>query len=447
MSAKPTGAARIQGGAAAQGPIGAAPLGKNAKSISPPKGIHSGAAIRAQRWMLQAAARSLLLWEGKKAGLEHPANFHRTAKCKHVTHAADVGVHLAQKHDAAFYSGLITCGSVWACPVCAAKVQERRREEIAAAITWAHRAGLQPVMVTLTFPHRSWDKLGQLLEQQADALTRLRGGAPWQRFRKNNGYQGLIRGLETTFGQNGWHPHTHEIWFVSRAAVADLSTPEKADNERKIREKYKDKGYPEIPADCADMRSQILKRWRSSCARAGLLDLGNPDQVAAFNAHSVDVKGWCDASDYIAKMDESRHWGADRELAKASTKAGRLKGKHPFGLLADAAEGNRGAAFRYLEYVEAMHGKRQLFWSAGLKAKVGVSDISDEELADQEREKADILGRLTLGQWKRVRDAEKRAELLEAAESGGWGAVLLLLAGLQKQPPPKWQGPRLISSG
>ena len=410
MSAKPTGAARKQSGAAAQSP-GRGDSGRTRNLLPPP-----GAAIRAQRYQLLAAARALLLYEGKKAGLEHPANHHRTAKCKHTTHGMDVGVHVSKEHGAGFFSGLVTCGSVWACPVCAAKVQERRREEIAEAIDWAYKRGLQPVMVTLTFPHYAWQTLGDLIRQQADALRRMRAGAPWKRFRVSHGYRGLIRALELTHGDNGWHPHTHELWFVS----ADV--------------------------EAAEMCEKILARWRSSCAKAGLLDLANASQVAAFDAHAVDVKGWCSASDYLAKQDESRHWGADREMAKASTKAGRAKGMHPFGLLAEAAEGNRAAGGKYLEYTEAMKGKAQLFWSRGLKEEVGISEFSDEELAEEERDSADLLGRLSLLQWRRVRDAEQRCELLEAAETGGWPAVLVFLANLQKKPPAK-RGPRLISSG
>ncbi len=439
MSAKPNGDASFQGGAAAQSPARGV-LGKNAKSATPP----SGYAVRAQRYQLLAAARALFLHAGKKAGLEHPANHHRTAKCTHTTHGGDVGVHASREHGRAFYSNLVRCGSVWACPVCAAKIQERRREEIAKAIAWAYKRGLQPVMVTLTFPHTIRQSLRELRDQQADALHRLRAGNPWVRVKDSFGYCGLIRGLELTYGENGWHLHTHELWFVSASVAADLSTLELRETEAKNRA---DKGLEPLPDDAQDMRSKILKRWRSSCARAGLLDLANADQVEAFNKHSVDVKGWCDASEYLAKQDESRHWGADRELAKASTKQGRAKGLHPFGLLANAAEGDKTAGAKFIEYAEAMKGKSQLYWSTGLKAEVGVVEATDEELAEEERDSADLLGRLSLGQWRLVRDAEQRAELLEAAEVGGWPAVLVLLAHLKKNPPPRREGPRLIGSG
>lgn len=396
-------------------PARAAPLGKYTKSITPPLDRLNIQASRAERYDLLNTARALLLYEGKRDGLPFPQDWHRTAKCRHVMVASQVGVHASIEHAGAFYSGLMICGSVWACPVCTAKIQERRREEIASAVEWMYAQGLQPVMVTLTFPHYFWDVLKTLLDQQADALQKLRAGAPWKRIKEAMGYQGLIRSLELTIGQSGWHPHTHELWAVG------------------------------AHVDAEEMKTKILERWKSACSRAGLLDLNNAGQVAAFEAHAVDVKGWCNASDYLAKQDDSRHWGVDRELAKASTKEGRAKGKHPFGLLAiasgyadaDTPEAKFEAAKagkQFVEYTMAMKGKRQIFWSHGFKALVGVADKSDEEVAEEQADKADLLGLLDVFQWRLVREHGKRAQLLDAAEQGGWPAVLALLSELINAP-------------
>lgn len=388
-----------------------ATLGKYTKSSTPPISKETRSklrATRAERYELLAAARALFLYQGKQESLPYPQDWHRSAKCKWINVSGGIGVHASCEHGGAFYSGLMNCGSVWACPVCAAKVQERRRAEIGAAVDWTYEQKLQPVMVTLTFPHYAWQKLSDLVAQQADALRRLRAGAPWTRFKESVGYQGLIRSLELTLGQNGWHPHTHELWLVSAHVDAD------------------------------EMKAKVLERWKNCCARAGLLDLNDVDQVRAFEAHAVDIKGWCNASDYLAKQDDSRHWGVDRELAKGSTKAGRAKGKHPFGLLAAAAIGDKQSGAKYIEYAGVMKGKRQLFWSSGLKSQVGVVDMTDEELADDERDSAEMLGLLDLADWRLVREAGKRAQLLDAAETGGWPAVLAMVRSLRaKQPMPK----------
>lgn len=161
---------------------------------------------RSERFALLGVARRLLMNAGRAAGLEHPSDYHRTADCHHARLGPGVAIKRTTEHGGAFYAGVATCGNVWSCPVCAAKVQERRREEIAAGIRWAYSSNLQPVMVTLTFPHRAWHKLSDLLAQQDEALKRLRRGRPWSRFIESVGYRGLIRSLEVTHGKTAGIP-------------------------------------------------------------------------------------------------------------------------------------------------------------------------------------------------------------------------------------------------
>lgn len=378
----------------------AGPLGRYTKS-SPPPPVDGRRKVRAERYELLSEARSLLLAKGRAAKLEHPANYSRTAKCMY-TPFGEVAVLRGTEHCTAFFRGLVACGSVWACPVCAAKVQERRREEIAKAFEWAYANGLQPVMVTLTAPHKLWHELESLVLQQRAALRMLRKGRGWDKFMMRAGYQGLIRALEITHGRNGWHPHTHEVWMVSAEVKAE------------------------------NLAAQISSKWASACMRAGLL---KPEQMEAFHAHAVDVKGWCSTSDYLAKADDAKHWGADREMAKGSTKAGRAKGMHPFGLLAEAGAGDRRSGELFVEFVDTMKAtrSRQLFWSPGLKKRVGLQEKTDEEIAAEEREPADLLGLLEVGDWQRVRLNRKRAQLLDLAEIGGWPAVTVLLQSLRRQ--------------
>lgn len=375
-----------------------APLGIYAKSTSPPLSPdEKKRELRADRYRFLGVARDLLIAEGRKAGLPHPHDYAKTAKCLHVRRDHGVSVHHSIEHKTAFYGGLVTCGSVWACPVCAAKVQERRREELARAIDWTWAEGLQPIMVTLTAPHHRRQSLKDLRQMQAKALTALRSNRGGQKMRERLGYEGMIRALEVTYGQNGWHLHTHELWLVGRNVDAD------------------------------EAKALILERWRAACAKAGLLDMADPAQVRAFDLHSVDVKGRCSASDYLAKMDDGKHWGADREMAKASSKAGKRSGLHPFGLLAEAAEGDRKAGTLFVEYAAAMKGMAQLYWSRGLKARVGLDEISDEELAERAEDTAVVLGQMVPEQWELVLRSKARARLLDAAEAQGWEGVLALL--------------------
>lgn len=394
----------------------ATPLGIYAKSSSPSivEADQKRRLLRADRYRFLAVARELLMAEGRKKQLKNPHDEHRTAKCLHIRREGHVTLHQSTEHGSAFYSGLVTCGSVWACPVCAAKVQERRRLELAAAIDWAWDSRYQPMMVTLTAPHYRDQSLVDLRRMQAAALSRLRAGKAGIQMRKALGYRGLIRGLELTYGGNGWHLHTHELWIVDKHADPEVA------------------------------RGLILEQWRAACARAGLLDLDDVEQVRAFDQHSVDVRGNCSASDYLAKHDDAKHWGIDREMAKASTKKGRASGLHPFGLLAAAADGDLRSGRLFVEYVQGMRGARQLYWSKGLKDLVGIDDLTDEKIAERTDDDAVILGRLSVPQWNAVLAAGARARLLDAAELGGWEAVTSLLDSLEK--PPK-SGPIAASGG
>src|SRR5690554_4340961 len=93
------------------------PLGKYTKSSPPPlKVAEKIRANRAERYELLASARALFLHEGKKEHLKYPHDWHRTAKCMHVN-VGQIAVHKSREHKGAFYGGLMTCGSVWTCPV------------------------------------------------------------------------------------------------------------------------------------------------------------------------------------------------------------------------------------------------------------------------------------------------------------------------------------------
>ena len=381
-------------------------LGNNAKS-APALVDQDVVNLRLERFRLQFEARKLLLNEGSKlvasGDLAFKQNIHRTAKCLFTRHSQYVDIKKSVEHNKAFYAGLVVCGSVWSCPVCAAKVQERRRIEVAQAFDWAYsnseeNAAYKVIMVTFTFPHNAWQKLSDLLAMQSDAYRRLRKGRPWERMKSLIGYQGLIRSLELTIGENGWHPHTHEAWIV------------------------------DANCDVEALRNEITERWMIACNRAGI-SINKPD---AFRRRAVDIVDNARSSDYLAKQDSSKNWGADRELVKGSSKVG----KHPFSLLTKSFDGDNSASCKFLEYTFAMKGKAQLFWSRGLKDRVGINDISDEEIATRQEDIATDIANFDAADWAVVMKAgrDARANLLDLAENGGTTSVMDYLQTLKKRP-------------
>lgn len=332
---------------------------------------------RVQRFALQSVARSIL-----------PKS--RTARCLRVrAHDQDVAVWKSQTHGTATYRGLQTCGSVWTCPVCAAKIAERRRVELADAMT-RHKAGGGSVsLLTLTTPHQRGDDLAALLQQQGGALQAFLRDRAVKAVFKEMGYIGQIRALEVTHGRksaqnNGWHPHFHILQF------------------------HEVKG---TDADRKDWAVRLYLRWAEYCKRAGL-------GVPSFQ-HGLRLDDGTRAAQYVSK------WGLEDEMTRGHTKKAKAGGETPFDLLRAvlADQDDKQAAALFREFSECFKGKRQLSWSSGLKARLLVEDKDDEALANEVEDRAVLLGLLSVDQWRDVLKVDGRGVLLEIAACSGWAAV------------------------
>lgn len=385
----------------------------NPKTLQPPSAL----ARKVARYLLQTSARGLILEEyyssleeridtGLEEGeyidipLEDYNKLHKIVKCNRTRIKRSVTIHKCVE-GRAFYSGLVVCSSVWACPVCAAKIQERRRIEISHAMDHAYtEMGKQCSMITLTFPHKAMDSCADLREKQKLALKTFREGGTWSRKMTGYGFEGLIRSLEITHGKNGWHPHTHELWIM------DYFNEEEEEEFRKY----------------------ILAKWEKACQKHGLIPKG---KLRAFRRHAVDVKFSVSNSDYLAKQDneENLHWGIDREMAKGTSKASGKegapsKGLHPFQLLDGFSQGQYWMGGLFLEYVKAMKGASQLYWSPGLKKKCKIEELTDKELIEKEEEKAIDLADLDMFAWDKVLEKKARAEVLNIAEIEGLAGLI-----------------------
>lgn len=373
-------------GAPARGgflPEGEAALGTLAKS-------HSH--IRVQRFYKQAAARVLLPME-------------RIHNCLRAVTAgrANVGVWMSNEHQRAHYKNLQTCGSVWHCPVCAAKISETRRAELEAAIAVHKASGGEVLLLTLTNSHHKRDRLADLLEGQTKALTLFRGGKKAVALFKGMGVVGMVRAWEVTHGASGWHPHFHILVFLARPLD-----------------------------DLAGWRDCLARRWQN-CCKAARLPL--PDLI-----HGCDLQDGSYAARYASK------WGLPEEMTKGHIKKGREGGKTPFDLLGEFAEtGDMEPARLFQEYAICFKGKRQLVWSPGLKARLKIEERTDDQVAAGGDEGAFLLGLLDLEQWRTIVHSDQRAKVLEVAESQGWAAVLAFVSALPP-PPPKPDSPLQATS-
>jgi hypothetical protein len=332
---------------------------------------------RLERWALQAAARELLP-ESRVAWC-----FRRLVP-KHVT----VDLLYSARVQRAHYKNLMICARLWQCPVCASKITERRRAELARATD--ANPDLYPVLVTFTLQHSRKVDLSTLLHALMEASRFLKAGKRWKKFVADNGLVGSVRSLEVTYGVNGWHPHLHVLQFYDRKP-----------NEKRVTAFLKARW------------ALALIRWK---------------QTASY-ARGVDVRSASsDIARYVAKyghepVDLRRpfKWSMEHELTKAASKRARGEGgRTPTQLLADYMNGDRQAGELWVEYARVFKGRRQLVWSRGLRERLGITakEPTDKELATAEDEAAYLLAAITKRQWRVILANDARGDLLEVASTG-----------------------------
>lgn len=303
-----------------------------------------------------------------------------TAKCCRCRRSHDdVTIHKSKDHGRAFYGGLFTCGSVWSCPVCAAKIAERRRSELQTGTQSAQAMGYKVVLATLTVPHGLGDDIKSMLDSMSAAWRFMTMSRGYKELRGYAGIVGTVRALEVTHGQNGFHPHFHVLIFCKWEGEAKHLAPSL-----------------ELLLGCL---------WRKACVKKGLPEPSRERGV------KVDDGTW--AARYASK------WGLEDEMTKGHLKTSKgIKGRTPWDMLrAVLADGCDASRRLFAVYAQAFKGRRQLYWSNGLRDLLGlIHESTDEELAALQDDAAYELARLTPEQWRAVLFNRVEAALLDLAE-------------------------------
>lgn len=269
------------------------------------------------------------------------------------------------------FAGLRHCGKVWLCPCCSPRIANGRRDELNKMLAGARAKGLAPFMVTLTARHDASMAAAPFLDKLKLAKRRMRQRREWRALP----FEGSVTATEVTHGRNGWHSHFHEIVLLSGDTV---------------------EGLRQLKA--------LAAVWRRCLESYGL----------SGGKSAFQVQGASAAGDYIGKF------GAGEEMALHGSKEGRHGSRTPWQLLDDARDGDKRAAALWLEYAAAFHGRSQLVWSPGLKARFAIGEMTDEEAAAKEAETAadawEILRVYTADRWREV--ANRQLALIRAAERG-----------------------------
>ena len=358
-------------------------LGKTAKTVGRSKDEKAVATkrreFRADRYRYQRHAAALLDYEA------------RVGLCRYAMQSEGQGVGVIgstygdDPQVRASFQGLQTCGSVWHCPLCAARISETRRQEMNHLLAWARAKEYRVVMVTLTTRHGADDDLDYLLERLKDAKKRLHQHRRWKALK--NEIVGSVTATEVTGGGlHGWHPHLHMICVLENDLTA---------------------------LDLGDA-------WRGALRGAGLDGTG-----VAYQEQNAQAAGA-----YIAKGS----WGAAEEITLGHQKRGRGRtGRSPAQLLAASCDdGDTRAGALWKEYAEAFHGRRQLVWSRGLKTLAGVGETDDQEAAQDDGQDGQVSAEITrihARDWRSRNGARRRrARVLDAAETDGAEGVSRVVA-------------------
>lgn len=356
---------------------------------------------RLLRWQRQRGARLLLPDE-------------RVARCVWVRVKPMVETWKERKVKRAHYRGLVTCASVWMCPICAAKITERRRVELQETIDKARELGLMVWMVTITLQHTPKDKYKKLVDDLRAAWRRVRGGVGWQAIAARYQIQGIVTALEFTVSvENGGHPHLHALMFSKL-------------NEKEFNS---DEFKNIIACRYGNILKKNFKRYASA-------------------VYGVDVQVGDDkVGDYVAKLgtekqEEKSTWTLSHEMTKGHMKSGLDVGQHyaPFQLIdLYLANKDKQARAMFIEYAYAFKGKRQITGLTPIRKKFGLSaSMTDEVVAEMDEPDSYKFAAFTPGQWATIKRSGQRGLLLEVASDADYQTFRKYL--LQMGIVLEWKG-------
>ena len=303
----------------------------------------------------------------------------------------------------AWYGGLMTCGSVWLCPICSLKIAARRAEEIRRAL--ANNPNLVPVLVTLTLQHKWGDKLRDLMNDLKAAWRYTFSGTKRKRFNERFGVKGYINSTEVRVSlSTGWHPHMHVLFLLEKGEKPNLQ----------------------------DMEACLLAGYGKHLVDKGYL----------VNGYTIDVR-MSETTDGL--VEEYLTKSAIQLSVSAEVSGGQLKESStslsPFQLLyMYRLTGDEVYAQLYREYAVATKGRKQLAWSRNLKKELlpDVEEKSDEELVAEEEvvEDEQVLEVLDREEWQKVCEENLRGELLQVACHGNraWLQAWLIGQGIIRPP-------------
>ena len=325
----------------------------------------------------------------------------RLQRCGRVRVQPVVGMRLTA--GVAGFVGLETCGSVWVCPPCSARIMLRRGLELAAGVDWWLGQGGRLLFPTSTVRHHAGHTLPDSLAAVIYAWSQVTSGRFWTEERDALGMLGFTRALEILHNtRNGWHPHLHSLFFVG--------------------------GHVDQVAAAA-LEASMFRRWSSALERKGFDALLVGQKVEIITRENAGQA----LARYLVKAPGSKRSAGEAlgyEMTASQSKSGRSVGRTHWELAESAVGGNARDRRLWNNFEQATFRKRQLSWSKGLRDALRLgAEQSDEEIAAEVLgTDADTVGAITDEGWTELcKHPGLPATLLTMLEEKGWTAVTLVL--------------------
>ena len=194
---------------------------------------------------------------------------------------------------------------------------------------------------------------------------------------------GHITATEVKYSDNnGFHPHFHILCILDKQYAAE---------------------------DLQIIESELYELWAEKCVKSGL---GKPNR-----RNGLDLKMGSNNEDVLA--DYISKWGMAEEMTQAHLKVGKknmqsLTMWEVLELAQIEASTKDKYSYIFKTYASAFKGRRQLFWSKGLKELLKIEVKDDEEIANAEEENTEIYDAMFLSpqDWWTICYHKIRAEFL-----------------------------------
>lgn len=352
----------------------------------------------AVRFYLQAIARNLL-------------SNHRIQVCWRypLPERTTIDLIYSEERKRARAAGTMKCGSAWVCAPCGLYISERRRVELGHALQNS-RNKYAVVMITYTASHSVGHRLTDLLRSMAAAFRWVKSGRFWQTAKEEFSLVGSVRTLEITFGENGWHPHYHELMFVDIDHLRD----------------FYDGSIHEY---AGGLEGVLSERWIRALKREGL---SGSKEIALRISDTDDA-----AKDYILKYGKmplvTDFKGQTDEITRGTTKTARRGNLTPWDMLFMAPD-NRRMRGLFLEFADSTKGRSQLQWSRGLKKLLDIDTIRDELACEGVETETDrILAQIPVELWRYIAERGYLPQVMTYANTGEEKKVRTLIAQIEEK--------------